>query len=248
MPDTYADIFAERGDSYHAAMILAPEARTGEFRALAERAAFAPGLTVADMPAGGGYSAAQAPAGMRRIFVEPSTGFLKRLPDGPDTEIVHAELHATGLPAAVADRVLSLVGLHHHGDLVPIFAEMRRLLKPGGRAVIADVDAGSRVAAFLNGWLDRHNSQGHRGRFFDGTTAATLSGAGFRILGDEVVAFAWPFDSRHQMGLFAKLLFGCDKADEYAVAAALEETVGTCDGPGKVNLAWSLRYITAEPA
>ena len=44
--------------------------------------------------------------------------------------------------------------------------------------MIADVAEGSAVGAFLNGFVDRYNSQGHDGLFLSDADGAALAAAG----------------------------------------------------------------------
>ena len=65
----------------------------------------------------------------------------------------------------------SLAGLHRVADCPAVFAAVRGMLKPGGRACFADVTAGSPVDAFLNGFVNRHISMGHHGEFISDAIA-----------------------------------------------------------------------------
>jgi ArsR family transcriptional regulator len=53
-------------------------------------------------------------------------------------ELRHGDIHATGLPAGSADRVVIHRVLHYLGDPGGAVAEAARLLSPGGRLLIVD--------------------------------------------------------------------------------------------------------------
>ena len=240
MFDSYSDIFAARGGDYHGAMAAWPRARDAEFRAALEPLE-GRGGTLLDIPGGGGYLAAFCGEGWDYVGIEPSDGFF----DAANAALrrIRAEPSRVPLPEDTADAIVSLAGLHHEPDLAAVFAEFKRLLRPGGRAVIADVEDGTGPARFLNGFVDGHNPQGHDGRFFGEGTATLLCHAGLTVEEDGLVAVPWCFASREEAGAFCRRLFHLPVVDAATVAAALERDVGFDPHPQGVCLRWSLRRL-----
>jgi hypothetical protein len=91
----------------------------------------------------------------------------------------------------------------------------------------------------------KNNSMGHEGLFLGASTAGDMTSSGFTIESDRVMTLPWSFESREDMGVFCKLLFGMDLANAASVVRGIEEILGCIAGPGEVNLAWPLRYIAA---
>jgi SAM-dependent methyltransferase len=240
---SYAEIFAERGAAYHHAMAMCPNARDAEFRAVLEPLAGRTGL-LCDMPSGGGYLAAHLPSGMRYIGVDPSDDFIDACPAG--VERIKADITNVPLPDASFDCLVSLAALHHEPDLPVVFREMRRLLKRGGRAVIADVAVNTPPASFLNGFVDANNPMGHHGHFIHERTAGVIEEAGFSIADDMLVDMPWRFDSLAEAGAFCRQLFWMPKLNADEVAAAMDREIGFDLIDGRPRLGWVLRRIVCD--
>jgi SAM-dependent methyltransferase len=244
MFDSYAEIFAERGAAYHAAMAVCPHARDAEFHAVLEPLRDRPPGLLCDLPSGGGYLAAHLPPGMRYVGVDPSDDFIDACPAGVDR--IKADLTAVPLDDGSVDYIVSLAALHHEPDLPAVFREMRRLLKPGGRAVIADVAAGTAPAIFLNGFVDANNPMGHDGHFLDDSTAGLLQDAGFAIVDDRLIEAPWPFDSRPEAGQFCRQLFWMPLLSAESVAKAMDREIGLIASDSKIAVQWQLRRIVCD--
>ena len=245
MFDTYAEIFAERAREYDFAMTSWPKARNAEFRAVLEPLRGAPDGLVCDMPSGGAYLQKHLASGMRYVAVDPASGFFK----GPiDAQWVHAEISDVPLPDKSVDYIVSLAGLHHEPSLPAVFQEMRRILRPDGIGVIADVAVGTPPAIFLNGFVDTHNPLGHDGHFLDESLGGLLRDAGFKVLEDELVHVPWKFDTLQDAGEFGRYLFGVMALSSEEVSSELERAIGLDQESGTVRVGWVLRRVTVGAA
>jgi SAM-dependent methyltransferase len=243
MFDNYAEIFAERGAAYHAAMAACPHARDAEFAAVIEPLADRTGL-LCDMPSGGGYLAAHLPPGLSYVGVDPSDDFVRACPVG--TVCIKGSIAEVPLADGAADCLVSLAALHHEPDLPAVFGEMRRLLNAGGRAVICDVAAGTPPARFLNGFVNAHNPMGHIGLFLDDRTAGLIEAAGFAIADDAFVVVRWAFDSLAEAGEFCRSLFWMPDLEPGEVADAMYREIGFEVIDGRPHLRWALRRIVCD--
>lgn len=244
MFDSYAEIFAERGAAYHRAMAACLGARLAEFAAVLEPLHGRPVGLLCDLPSGGGYLAEHLPQGMDYVGVDPSDDFIEACP--PGLRRIQATVTEVPLADASVDFVISLAALHHEPDLSAVFGEMRRLLKPGGRAVLADVAAGTRPATFLNGFVDRHNPMGHEGHFLDETLGRLLESAGFTIADDRLLETPWRFDSAEQAGGFCRELFWMPELTTEAVAEAMAREIGLDQAEGSTRVRWVLRRVVCD--
>ena len=100
------------------------------------------GLSVLDLGCGTGRHALRlAAAGARVTAVDFSEGMLSEARRKPGAEAVRFLVHDLHLPlpfeARGFDRIVSGLVLEHLSDLRFVFGEARRVLKPGGRAVVS---------------------------------------------------------------------------------------------------------------
>lgn len=199
-----------------------------------------PDGVLCDMPSGGGYLADRLRDGLSYVGVDPSCDFVAFASEVAGW-IVRAKLTDVPLEPQSIDYVVSLGGLHHEPALNTVFREMRRLIRPGGRLVIADVGASTSPARFLNGFVARTNPMGHDGHFIDDGTGPLLKDSGFEVTSDELVETPWVFSDVHQAGGFAAQLFGTTGASDADMAEALASEIGFSPDRGEVRLNWSLR-------
>lgn len=245
MNKPYEEHFNLRGSAYDRAMQQWPDARQQEFEQVVAAARILPGMTVADVPAGGGYLQRYLPAGCTCFGHEPCSDFT-----------VHGSGHHGSQPllplpwrAHSVDAAISLAGVHHLEDKVPLFTELRRITRPGGRLVVSDVAQDSPVAAFLDGYVGAYNSTGHQGDFLGEHTRDELRAAGWKVLLGYQHNLHWVFADRQAMAAFCHRLFDIRSATEADTLAAIDELLGVDRlADGRVGLRWSLLTLTCENA
>ena len=246
MFDAYKEIFNQRGALYHKAMVSYPLAREEEFKAIIDLAAIRDGQIVCDVPSGGGYLNRFIDGDVQVISLETSIEFLKHCRQKPGVSRVLCDLHSLPLKPSSIDVIVSLAGLHHVQVKDPFYREAYRLLKPGGRFCVADVEEGSRVSHFLDEFVDQHNSMGHKGAYITPTTVDALESAGFKIFHHSRLAFHWTFDALDDMSSYIALLFGLDKASPADIQKGLQSYLGYQEVDGRYRLNWGLLFIGAS--
>lgn len=239
----YEHVFRARGAAYARAMIEWPDARADDFRLPLARAALRPGEVVVDVPSGRGDLRDHLPAGVHWRGHEPCASFFG-VGEGTDRPLVPLPW-----PEASADVAVSVAGVHHVADRRPLYRELRRVLQPQGRLVLADVHRESSVARFLDEFVGRHNSTGHRGHYLDDAEPAVLADCGFDVTAVERIRYPWRFASERAMTGFFRLLFDLREIDDGRIIAGVDRLLGLrADGARGVGIGWELCVIAARAA
>lgn len=136
-----------------------------------------PTWTVADLGCGTGDAAERlAPFVRRVIAVDQSDAMLdaarRRLSTFPNIEYITGELERLPLPAESLDAAVAILVLHHLTGPAVALSEIRRVLKPGGVALIVDMTAHHHE--------EYRRTMGHKHLgFTPGTLESLLADAGF---------------------------------------------------------------------
>lgn len=237
----YEEIFRERGGAYHEAMKRWPEARRDDFVVPLAWVAPAAGETLVDVPSGGGYLGRYVPASCRWFPHEPCASFAEGVTS------LDAQLLPLPFADGFADCAISIAGVHHLDDKRPLFREFRRVLKPLGRVLIADVHEDSGVARFLDDFVGPQTVTGHEGRYLGPATLADLEATGFSVRRAERVTYPWRFADESELGAFCRLLFGMQDIEADAVVRAAGRYLGIRTEDGRIALNWELYFVLAEP-
>lgn len=113
--------------------------------AILSKAYLHPGMTVADMGAGTGFLAVGLAPLVQKLYVFDGSPSMmeearKNLADFHNVEYGIVDGLSLPLPGGSLDVVFANMYLHHIPDPLAAIEEMARLLRPGGRLVISDLD------------------------------------------------------------------------------------------------------------
>jgi SAM-dependent methyltransferase len=242
----YRDIFQQRGHLYHQAMTLYPQARAEEFHHVLRMADTKDGDVVCDVPSGGGYMRSFVDRTVSLLHIETSKVFTDLCRDTGASNVLLATLEDIPAKTGSVDKVISLAALHHVDEKKRFFTEAYRILRQGGTLTIADVRAQSAVSEFLDGFVNEHNTMGHKGNYIHARTHEEIAGCGFMTMVPSLIPFHWEFDSPQAMGRFCQLLFGIDQADSAQVVEGIRKHVGYSVEGNACRMNWELLFIKGE--
>lgn len=242
----YSTIFAARANLYRDAQVRWPEIRRAELECFTGLLALQGNERVLDAPAGNGVLRGYLPEGCDYVAQDPAQDFAHAC-HVQELEVCCAPLRASGLEGQSFDVVASLTGLHHECRREEIYAEWWRVLKPGGRLVAMDVEEGTAVGRFLNGFVDQWNSQGHRGEFLNHADECSLQALGFIEVERLQCEYEWTAADERQMADFMCQLFGLDRQpDASLLAAELAFALDAGMRKGCYRVPWTLTALRAR--
>ncbi|MDZ4098417.1 MAG: hypothetical protein U1E13_06905 [Methylophilaceae bacterium] len=144
--------------------------------------------------------------------------------------------------------MISMVGLHHEYERQSILSEWRRVIKQNGQLFIAEVEEGSKVAVFLNGFVNRYNPIGHHGLFIDDTFLEETKSAGWQIVRSERTNSRWHFSDLASASRYFRLLFDLRLADDDTIINAIKQEFDVYEETNRVSIGWPLRQLHLELA
>ena len=229
----YRLLFQKRATDYHFAMQKYPNARQNEFNNLVSRLTFFEDIRILDLPSGGGYIKQHLPNYVKVTSGDFSEGFTN-----DEIQLIVPEnlsFHSNSFNA-----VLCLSGMHHLNNVTKFVEECLRVLTFDGEFVFADVKEGTNVAYFLNNFVNKYNSLGHKGYFFNENYFENNLNIQEKIVECKYCEYPFIFDSKEDMIIFFKLFFGLDKADDNIIYNGIKDILGINITNRKLEVNWGL--------
>lgn len=216
-----------------------PNIRRREFEALVRHARLQRPKNILEAPAEGKI--------MEQFYSDASIFRMDLLPVNglkSDESIQVSDWSFRGITDDYLDAVLSLVPIHHadSSEKILYLSGAHRVLKSGGVLAFGEVEHGSRVHNFLDGFVNEHTKTGHIGTDVDEDFAQVIRRAGFDEVSTQFCDCEWIFGSLDEVCRYVSGLFAL-KCEKESLLDALDKYVGLREVDGKVALGWKLRYF-----
>lgn len=250
------EFIGRRSATYKDALSLYPQAWAQDIEVMRQHLEFCQGEKILEFGAGNGYfSRAIArligPSGLL-VVTDPSVEQLDALQDDDGTvsnvEIVAQSADQLDLPIRGFDAIWSRGAIHHVRDKTSAFRRFALHARSGGRLVIYDIFAGTRLAQYFDAFVARSCCTGHEVAFLSREFAESLCElTGWTSPRFREVIVPWEFDDRKQIGEFLRLLFAAtDDYSEKDCLVAAEEYLGVSPTRTGCALMWPMTIMTAR--
>jgi len=232
--------------SYHEAMTFCPDARKLEFSYPIELAAPRDHEVLVDFPSAGGYPGPY----LHQIAPNAVYHAVEHSPEYKDAglPVIAGTWDSLPFGNVAVDIVLTLAALHHvYPGREMFYRESHRILRPGGRLIIADVAEGTAADRFLSEFVNEFSPEGHVARFFKKEIdVPEIEQEGFMVSSYEVRSFHWFYPDKQTAIKFCKGLFRLGLASDDQIWQALNTYLGIETDPGEVRMGWQLAMIRAD--
>ncbi len=240
----YSNTFSKRCHSYTYAVQTYPNALRKEFEVAVEELDLQPSDILLNIPASCvSLSSYYTTKPLEVYEFETNEEFAKI------TNTPFCSFFDIPLPNKSVTKIISLASLHHmsNEERSLFYKECFRILKPGGKLVIGDVQADSVQARWLNEFVNKYNSMGHQGLFWSEKDCPQIQQAGFTTTVVERL-YPWTFSSKEDMIDFCKHLFGLDLTDSEAIIKGLEDILTVFEARKQFGFMWKLLYLHCHKA
>lgn len=141
------------------------------------------------------------------------------------------------------DKVLVLALMHHfdNKEREQLYKEVYRVLKPGGKFIVADVIRDSLQDFWLNNVVDKYNPFGHSGLFFTEEDKHLFTKCGFDVK-VEIKKYTWYFENTQVMLEYLRNLFYLSIKDKELLDVATN-VLRFYNKDNQVHFDWQLIYF-----
>ncbi|CEN56680.1 hypothetical protein [Candidatus Methylopumilus turicensis] len=143
------------------------------------------------------------------------------------------------------DAIMSITPIHHASDDEQrnYLSAAYECLSANGLLVVGEVFSGSKVAKFLDQFVNEFSINGHRGNYPNLSFKDEFEAAGFHDVEAKVMSCPWVFQDEDQMMIFVTKLLGLKAISRDFLLCNLKKWLGVFEDDNKFYLDWELMYF-----
>jgi hypothetical protein len=143
------------------------------------------------------------------------------------------------------EAIMSITPMHHSSciDQINYLNAAYKCLKNNGILVLGEVFKDSKVAKFLDGFVNTYSYNGHKGNYPSKALKEEIEKAGFSDVEVKVKKCPWVFQDEDQMVIFVTKILGLKQLNRTFLLSNLETGLGIYEHKNKIYLDWELIYF-----
>lgn len=240
----YNNTFQKRGNLYKYATEVYPHVLDNEFQTAVNMCDICEGQVILNIPA--------ACVPLKRYFpenIQDKICYIEYETNSAFATLMNipcCQFTSVPLIDNTVDTIITLASLHHSNieERTNFYKECNRLLiqRPGSKLIIGDILKGSKQDDWLNIFVNKYNSSGHTGIFWNDSDINLLESCGFNCR-TAIKTYMWTFVDENAMLDFTKNLFGLDMASDIEILNGLNQYLHPIYTKNCIYIEWSLIYF-----
>lgn len=237
---SYGERLDQHIDQYIESVLDSPKVRLNEFLELKKFANLDNTTLLLEVPAEGRVLELLYPDAIIH-----RADFLKLRVDAYADAVMVTDWAFGGIQRNAYQAVLAVVPMHHANaaEKQQYLAGAWGVLQTGGVLALGEVDFGSPLHYFLDGFINENTITGHKGDYPDARFEDALIQQGFSDVSSQVLACPWVFESEDELVSYMNRLFALKPMHRDYLLNALNDNLGLKEIGGSLHLNWSLRYF-----
>ncbi len=247
-----AEFSGERSKLYKEALEEYPKARLKDIKIMKKYLSPKKGEVILEIGAGSGFFSkpiSKLVGNTGKLIVsDPSQEQLEEIKKlSKSIEVLRKGAENVNLGGNSIDAIWSFGAMHHCFNKKEAFQNFKKILKDGGRLILADVFEGSQLAKHFDEKVDKYCITGHNVEFWTESMANELCElVNFRKPEIYNLDIKWKFESERDVGSFLYKIHAMTKTNIDEVLRGAKEILGIKKVEDEYCLNWPMKIIITK--
>jgi len=245
-----AEFIGERSRLYKECLREFPNAREEDIEVMKKYLAPKDNEVILEIGAGSGFFSKRLSKMVKRLIVsDPSDEQLEEVKElkRKNIELIEEGADTLTLRKEKVDAIWSFGAMHHCFNKTKAFQNFARMLKKGGRLILADVWHGSKLAKHFDDKVAKFCVTGHEVAFWTDEFAESLCFlAGLEKPKIYDLNIKWKFDTKEEIGTFLYKIHAMTKTTPQECLKGAEEILGIENKGDKFCLNWPMKVMVSK--